>query len=51
MQVSRVASSCLKYGRMQLLSYNMESRNSWDVNDDSKVIPCYEFRELNRLDS
>jgi len=34
-----------------LFSYNMEPRNSWDVNDDSKVIPCYESRELNRLDS
>jgi len=22
---------------------NMESRNSWDVNDDSEVIPCYEL--------
>ena len=34
-----------------LFNYKMEARNSWDVNDDSKVIPCYVSQELNRLDS
>jgi len=47
MQVPMVTASCLKYMYMQLFNYNMRLKNSWNANNDSEVIPCYELHKLN----
>jgi len=38
MQVSMMVVSCFKYVRMKLFSHIMRSRNSWNANNNSKVM-------------
>jgi len=45
-----VASSCFKYMSAVIQLYH-EIKEFWNVNNDSKVIACYELQELNHLDN
>jgi len=51
MQVPMVAMSYFKYVRMRLFSYNMESQNLRNANNESEVMPCHELQSLNNLDN
>jgi len=47
MQAPIAVTSCFKYLCMQLFNDNMRSKDSWNGNDDSEAIPCYELHKLN----